>query len=161
MGNETSSCKFTIKCKLAGAEVPEPMNKYYSFEQYQKLIGPLREYVYSLEYGKVRAEGAGVGAGIGAASSAPFAMGVSIATLGLGAPVSLLILGAGAAIGAITGAVSPIEADDVKKKVRWLVEDINKQTEPLGFYMKDPLKTNDIGPAKSPKDIVDIEWVFL
>ena len=162
MGYGTTSCGggCTIKCKLAGAEVPVPMRQYYTFEQYQRLIGPLREYVYSLEYGKVRAKGAGAGAGIGAASSAPLAALVGIATLGLGAPISLLILAGGAAGGAIAGAVSPIDADDVKQKIKWLVEKINMQTRPMGFCMKNPLETNNIGNSQSPKDIVDIEWVF-
>ena len=161
MSYGTTSCGggCTIKCKLAGAEVPVPMRQYYTFEQYKRLIGPLREYVYNLEYGKLRAKGARAYAKFSTLLAAPFAIGVGIATLGVGFPIA--ILGGVAAGGAFAGAIHPDDAITARREIWALVETINMQTRPMGFYMKNPLETNNIGFTQSPKDIVDIEWVFL
>ena len=146
MDSDASSCECTIKCKLFGAEVPPPMKQYFTLEQYQNLIGPLREYISTINYDPLWA----AGCALGGVTSTPVATIIGIAKLGLIAPISHLILGLGAAA----------DSGTIRSKIRELVEEINKQTRPLGFHMKDPLITNDIGITQSPEDIVDIEWVF-
>ena len=138
-----------MKCSLVTRDVPTPLRAYFSFEEYERILGPLREFIFGTDYRQVRKTGPGIGVSIGLATA-------GIIGLAFGAPVALPVLG-------ILGAGKIFGSYQEKQKmfvaqVEIIVGQINAQAMRKGLYLKDPLITNKYDGK--PADIVDIEWVI-
>lgn len=144
--------------------LPPQLKGRLSQEEYKGILKPIHELTDASEI-EIRGLGAAKGAMLGASAVAPLALIVGVATLGLGAPISLFILGAGAGVGTGLGAALPVT---LKKNLENLESYVNTVNESLlrkrGVVLISPLASNSVSPLDLPKVSVDkmrsLTWVI-
>jgi len=146
-----------VRARLGDTSVPDKLSSRIDRAQYNSFLKPLREATYEPNFVLNRVSKELLWGSAGAGISSPIALGVGIATFGLGFPISICILGAGLVVGAIAGAVAH-NFDIIKH-----VETVNKTLEPHGIQLVNPLITNAINIDyvidSTSSDFSHIEWV--
>lgn len=129
-------------------ELPPQLAQRITTEEYNALVEPIRKIVASSKSEvEVRAKGASVGTAIGAAVASPFAVAIGVLTIGLGAPISLAVLAAGATIGGAAGAAVPLSVQRQRHALASAVDRANEVLREKAVTLVSPFMTNRTGVA--------------
>lgn len=143
---------------------PPRLAEKISTSEFNGIITPIRELTEASDF-EIRGTGAFKGAAIGASAMTPLAAFVGIATLGVGVPFSIIIMGAGAMLGTGFGAALPLELRETINKIDSYVEFTNNcLLRPRGVVLISPVTTNlsrVLGLAKiSSEKLRTLTWII-
>lgn len=124
-------------CSIVRVELNDPpppvLKQRLSEEQYSSIMTQITTANHQI---KERAKGAGIGGTIGAIVTSPMAIMLTMATTGIGIPLSIGLVTAGIAIGTTIGALVPLNIRMAMTDLDRCVEQINRHTlQPHGLLL--------------------------
>ena len=153
-----------VRTDVFNDEIPPQLAEKISLSEYKGILGPIRDFAEKSDL-QIRATGASKGAAIGAGVMTPIAAVIGIVTIGVGVPISAILLGAGAGIGSAIGAAIPPKLRQQLADMEAYVEHTNDcLLRSRGVVLLSPLASNSVSPldiAKvSTKQMRSLTWVI-
>ena len=154
-----------VKTPLDTKKEPKILRDRIPKSDYREIISAISRFTKKTKFSSMRAKSMKKGFSIGLALSIPIAAVVGMASLGLGTPLSVLIVSACAGIGSACGAVN---SKDLKKSFgdfNSYIENLNDTVlKEKGVFLVSPLVTNSFSnlfgiSQSSARKISHVQWI--
>lgn len=154
-----------VKTPLDMKKEPRILRNRIPQSDYREILSVISGFTKKTDFTAMRAKSARKGLSIGLALSIPIAAVVGLTTLGLGSPLSMLIVGAGAGIGSACGAANPKELKKSFNEFNGYIENLNSTVlKEHGVFLVSPLVTNSFNnffgiSQNSARKVTHVKWI--
>lgn len=154
-----------VKTPLNTRKEPKILRGRVEKSDYREIITTISRFTKRTQFSSMRAKSVKKGFSIGLALSIPIAAVVGLASLGLGTPLSVLILSAGAGIGSACGAANSTVLKKSFSDFNSYIENLNDTVlKEKGVFLVSPLVTNSFNnlfgiSQSSARKISHVQWI--